>query len=220
MKVFDKEIYGAIFDLDGTLLDSSWVWLKVDKDFLAQNGIVLTQDYTQAVHQMHFNEAALYTKTRYNLEQSVEQIKDCWIEMVANEYAHNIKLKDGAYDFICKLISAGVKVAFASTLFRKVAVPCLERNKLTKEFLGAECPLTTADEVKRGKGYPDIYLLAASKIDVAPKDCMIFEDIPLAMQGAQKGGFEFCGVYDESSNGNTNFADMCRFYIKSYRELL
>ena len=76
MKIFDKEIYGAIFDLDGTLLDSSWVWLKVDKDFLAQNGIELTDDYTQAVHQMHFNEAALYTKTRYKLEQSVEQRKE------------------------------------------------------------------------------------------------------------------------------------------------
>ncbi len=220
MKIFDKEILGAIFDLDGTLLDSSWVWLKVDKEFLAGNGIELTEDYTQVVHQMHFNEAALYTKTRYGLEQSVEQIKDKWIEMVADEYAHNIKLKDGAYDFICKLLNAGVKVAFASTLFRKVAIPCLVNNRLTAEFLGVECPLTTADEVERGKGYPDIYLLASSKIDVAPRDCMVFEDIPLAMQGVKKGGFEFCGVYDESSNGNTNFADMCRYYIKSYRELL
>lgn len=220
MKIFDKEISGAIFDLDGTLLDSSWVWLKVDKDFLAENGIELTPDYTQEVHQMHFNEAALYTKTRYKLDYSVEEIKDRWIEMVSMEYAHNIKLKDGAHSFIRKLIEGGVKVAFATTLFRKVAIPCLENNKLTKEFLGIECPLTTADEVERGKGYPDIYLLAASKIDVNPSDCMVFEDIPLAMQGAQKGGFEFCGVYDESSNGNTNFADMCRFYIKSYRELL
>lgn len=220
MKIFDKEISGAIFDLDGTLLDSSWVWLKVDADFLAENGVTLTSDYTAAVHQMHFNEAALYTKTRYDLEMSVEQIKDRWIEMVEYEYAHNIKLKDGAHDFICKLINEGVMVAFATTLFRKVAIPCLVNNKLTKEFLGVDCPLTTADEVERGKGYPDIYLLAASKIQLQPSECMVFEDIPLAMQGAQKGGFEFCGVYDESSNGNTNFADMCRYYIKSYNELL
>ena len=220
MKIFDKEISGAIFDLDGTLLDSSWVWLKVDRDFLAENGIELTADYTQAVHQMHFNEAALYTKTRYNLQLSVEEIKDRWIKMVSAEYAHNIRLKDGAYDFICKLIAHGVRVAFATTLFRKVAIPCLVNNKISTEFLGVECPLTTADEVERGKGYPDIYLLAASKIDVDPSECMVFEDIPLAMQGVQAGGFEFCGVYDESSNGNTNFADMCRYYIKSFQELL
>ena len=220
MKIFDKEISGVIFDLDGTLLDSSWVWLKVDKDFLAENGVEVTDDYTEAVHQMHFNEAALYTKTRYGLAQSVEQIKDRWIEMVQWEYAHNIPLKEGAYEFIVKLISAGVKVAFATTLFAKVAIPCLVNNKLSKEFLGEECPLTTADEVERGKGFPDIYLLAASKIGVDPSHCIVFEDIPLAIQGAQKGGFEFCGVYDESSNGGTNFADMCRFYIKNFKELL
>ena len=220
MKIFDKDISGVIFDLDGTLLDSSWVWLKVDADFLAENGIQVTDDYTEAVHQMHFNEAALYTKTRYSLPQSVEQIKDRWIEMVQHEYACNIKLKDGAYDFIIKLISHGVRVTFATTLFKKVAIPCLANNKLTKEYLGVECPLTTADEVERGKGFPDIYLLAASKIGVQPRNCMVFEDIPLAMQGAQMGGFEFCGVYDSSSNGSTNFADMCRYYIKSFQELL
>lgn len=220
MELFGKEIKGAIFDLDGTLLDSTWVWLKVDRDFLKENGIDLTDDYTKAVHEMHFNEAALYTKTRFSLPLSVEEIKERWIAMVEKEYAENIKLKDGAYEFILRLIENGVKVAFASTLFKKVATPCLVNNNLTKEYLGVDCPLTTADEVERGKGFPDIYLLAASKISVHPRDCMIFEDIPLAMQGAKLGGFEFCGVYDAHSNGSSNFADICRFYIKSYRELL
>lgn len=220
MELFGKEIKGAIFDLDGTLLDSTLVWLKVDRDFLKENGIDLTDDYTKAVHEMHFNEAALYTKTRFSLPLSVEEIKERWIAMVEKEYAENIKLKDGAYEFILRLIENGVKVAFASTLFKKVATPCLVNNNLTKEYLGVDCPLTTADEVERGKGFPDIYLLAASKISVHPRDCMIFEDIPLAMQGAKLGGFEFCGVYDAHSNGNSNFADICRFYIKSYRELL
>lgn len=220
MKIFDKDIKGAIFDLDGTLLDSSWVWLKVDRDFLAEYGIAVTDDYTEAVRQMHFNEAALYTKTRYKLNISVEDIKQRWIDMVREEYACNIRLKEGAYDFIKTLLSNGVRVAFATTLFEKVAASSLKNNKLGADYLGAECPLTTADEAQRGKEFPDIYLLAASKINVAPSDCMIFEDIPIALKGAALGGFEFCGVYDESSNGNTNFADMCRYYIKSFKELL
>lgn len=220
MELFGKQINGVIFDLDGTILDSSWIWLKVDKDFLAENNIQVTDDYTEAVHQMHFNEAAQYTKSRYALAQSVEEIKERWIEMVKKEYAENIKLKDGVYEFISRLINNGVKIAFATTLFKKVANPCLVNNKLSKEHLGIDCPLTTADEVERGKGFPDIYLLAASKISVEPSECIIFEDIPLAMQGAKLGGFEFCGVYDAHSNGDSNFADICRFYIKSFRELL
>ena len=94
VKLFGEKINGVIFDLDGTLLDSMWVWQKVDNDFLSENGIIVTEDYTDAVKQMHFEESALYTKTRYNLPLSTEQIKNRWIEMVKEEYRHNIKLKD------------------------------------------------------------------------------------------------------------------------------
>ena len=96
VKLFGEEIKGVIFDLDGTLLDSMRVWEKVDKDFLAENGIAVTSDYTEAVKQMHFEESALYTKNRYSLAITTEQIKNRWIEMVKEEYARNIKLKAGA----------------------------------------------------------------------------------------------------------------------------
>ena len=109
VKLFKEEIKGVIFDLDGTLLDSMWVWEKVDNDFLAENGIAVTSDYTEAVKQMHFEESALYTKSRFSLDMSTEQIINRWTEMVKEEYAYNIKLKEGAYDFIRKLISKGVK---------------------------------------------------------------------------------------------------------------
>lgn len=220
IKLFGNDIKGAIFDLDGTLLDSMWVWEKVDEDFLIENGLPLTRDYTAAVRQMHFEEAALYTKTRYSLPLSTEQIKDRWVEMVKDEYAHNIKLKEGAYEFIRLLISKDVRVAFATTLFRQVAKLCLKNNGLTAADLGAELPLTSIEEVTRGKGFPDIYLEAARKIAVEPRSCMVFEDIPLAIQGAKAGGFHTCGVYDKYSNDSSDFAEICTNYIESYTNLL
>ena len=220
MKLFGEEIFGVIFDLDGTLLDSMWVWEKVDRDFLAENGLRVTSDYTNAVKQMHFEESALYTKTRFNLPLTTEQIKNRWIEMVKDEYAHNIKLKDGAYDFIRKLISKGVKVAFATTLFREIAQICLDANGLSYQKLGVDCPLTSIEEVSRGKGFPDIYLKAAQKIGIEPSKCMVFEDIPLAIEGASAGGFLTCGVYDKYSNNESNFSQLCKNYIESYSILL
>ncbi|MDE5549551.1 MAG: HAD family phosphatase [Clostridia bacterium] len=220
VKLFGKEIKGVIFDLDGTLLDSMWVWQKVDNDFLAENGIVVTDDYTDAVKQMHFEESALYTKTRYNLSLTTEQIKRRWIEMVMEEYRHNIKLKDGAYEFIRKLLSKDVKVAFATTLFREIAKVCLDNNGLLSDKLGVDCPLVTGEEVSRGKGFPDIYLKAAQKIGVKPCECMVFEDIPLAIEGASAGGFLTCGVYDIYSNNKTDFSSLCKNYIQSFSILL
>lgn len=220
VKLFGREIDGAIFDLDGTLLDSMWVWDKVDRDFLAENGQIVTPDYTEAVKQMHFNEAALYTKTRYNLPQSTQQIKDRWIEMVEEEYAHDIFLKPYALDALKKLIARGVRIGYATTLFNQVARPCLMHNGIYGDSLGELCPLTTIEEVARGKGFPDIYELAARKINVPPSRCMVFEDIPLAMDGALKGGFGFCGVYDRYSNAHLDFASRCENYISDFSQLV
>lgn len=216
MKLFGKEINGAIFDLDGTLLDSMWVWEKVDEDFLTENGHPPTKDYTQSIKQMHFNEAAEYTKRRYNLVQSVGEIKNRWIEMVKEEYATNIRMKEGAYEFVDYLLSHNVKVAFATTLFRQMAEPCLLNNGIDLN----KCPLTTIEEVSRGKGFPDIYLKAAQSIFQDPSHCMIFEDIPLAIQGARSGGFEFCGVYDRYSNRDSEFESMCDNYIADFKDFL
>lgn len=220
VNLFGKNIKGVIFDLDGTLLDSMWVWDKVDNDFLAENGIELTPDYTETVKQMHFKEASLYTKNRYNLSLSPEQIQKRWIEMVEKEYSQEIFLKPFAYDVIIALLDNGIKVGYATTLFKEMAIPCLLNNKINSESLKRNCPLTTIEEVDRGKGFPDIYLLSAEKMGVSAEECIVFEDIPLAIEGAIAGGFEFCGVYDKYSNAHTNFKSLCKNYINDFEELL
>ena len=219
IKLFGKTVKGVIFDLDGTLLDSMWVWEQVDTDFLAENGYAVTSDYTEKVKQMHFNEAAEYTKSRYSLVQSVEEIKARWIEMVKEEYSLNIRLKDGAAEFIKRLIRRDVKIAFATTLFRQVALPCLINNGKLSGIELQKFPLVTADEVSRGKQFPDIYALAAERINVLPDECFVFEDIPIALAGAGKGGFNVCGVYDFYSNSAVEFKSLCNYYIEDFNQL-
>ena len=140
--------------------------------------------------------------------------------MVEKEYSQDIFLKPFAYEFIVALLDKGVKVGYATTLFKEMAIPCLLNNKINSESLKRKCPLTTIEEVERGKGFPDIYLLSAEKMGVSAEECIVFEDIPLAIEGAKAGGFEFCGVYDKYSNAHTNFKSLCKNYITNFEELL
>ena len=68
------KIKGAIFDLDGTLLDSMWVWNQVDIDFLGKRGFDVPPDYPKAIAAMSFHETAEYTIKRFDLKEKVKDV--------------------------------------------------------------------------------------------------------------------------------------------------
>ncbi|MBQ7982619.1 MAG: HAD family phosphatase, partial [Clostridia bacterium] len=83
----------AIFDLDGTLLDSMGVWLEVDEIFLSRRGIALPDDYAQAISPMGFPAAAEYTKRRFCLPEDEAAIMAEWHDLAVDAYAHRVPLK-------------------------------------------------------------------------------------------------------------------------------
>lgn len=186
---------GAIFDLDGTLLDSMDVWVRIDIDFLKKRGIFAPEDYIQALTPLGFYEAAKYTVSRFNLNETPEEVLREWGGMCRRAYERDIRLKPGAKEYLIHLKDAGVKLGVATALGRDLFEPVLKNNGIFGLF-GAFASL---DEVRRGKGFPDIYLLAAKRLEIAPAACAVFEDILIGILGAKAGGFMTCGVWDKSS---------------------
>ena len=93
-------VKGIIFDLDGTLLDSMDLWVRIDKEFLKKRGLEYTQDYSKAITAMEITETAIYTINRYNLKESVSEVISEWKEMAINEYKNSINLKEGVTNFL------------------------------------------------------------------------------------------------------------------------
>ena len=85
-----KNIEGAVFDLDGTLLDSSWVWEKVDEKFLGDRGFQVPDDYVDEISPLGAERAAVYTIERFGLNEDKDDIVRKWIEMAKKEYATEI----------------------------------------------------------------------------------------------------------------------------------
>ena len=212
-----KNIEGAVFDLDGTLLDSSWVWEKVDKKFLGDRGFQVPDDYVDEISPLGAERAAVYTIERFGLNEDKDDIVREWIEMAKKEYATEVVCKPYAKEFLEELHKLNIKMAVATSSDRELFMKTLEREGILKYFQ----KIVTVDEVERGKGYPDIYEEAARRIKVNPHKCLVFEDILAGVTGASLGEFNVVAVFDEKSKHNwEKIKSISKYSINEYKELL
>ena len=212
-----KNIEGAVFDLDGTLLDSSWVWEKVDEKFLGDRGFQVPDDYVDEISPLGAERAAVYTIERFGLDEDKDDIVREWIEMAKKEYATEVVCKPYAKEFLEELHKLNIKMAVATSSDRELFMKTLEREGILKYFQ----KIVTVDEVERGKGYPDIYEEAARRIKVNPHKCLVFEDILAGGTGASLGEFNVVAVFDEKSKHNwEKIKSISKYSINDYKELL
>ncbi len=202
------KIKAAIFDLDGTLLDSAYVWAEVDRQFLGSRGLELPDDYCKSICTMNLEQAAVYTKKRFALSNSIDEIIDEWKSSAMHEYRDNVKPFEGAYEFLALLKQRGIKTALATASDRVFYEPALKRTGLY-ELLDF---FSQTSEVERGKGFPDVYLHAAAALGVKPADAAVFEDIPEGISGARAGGFvcvgALCGALKEEHGELVSLSDV------------
>ena len=208
---------GYIFDLDGTLIDSSNAWHRVDDIFLSSYGIDTPDDYDREIAGMSFEMAAKYTIDRFNLECTVNEVIKEWNDIVRDIFATEISLFEGAQEYLRYLKSKGKRLSVATVNNLELTIPVLENNKVLDLF----DDITTAAEVTRPKGFPDIYLKAAKKLRLSVSKCVVFEDILQGIKGAKKGGFKTVAVMCKK---NIHYRDeiisLCDRYITNYKELI
>ena len=140
----------AIFDLDGTLLNSTDVWAKVDIDFLGKRNIEVPEDFIRKIKTHNFATGSKYVIERFNLDEKPEDIAKEWFDMAVQAYADDIDLKPGAADFLENLRQKGYKICIATASDRELYEACLKRNKIFDYFdnftqLGGD-----ADRQRRG----------------------------------------------------------------------
>lgn len=208
---------GIIFDLDGTLVKSNHVWSKIDEDFLGKRGIPVPKDYFKNVSVMNFEQAAIYTNDLFGLNEDIADIQKEWYEMAVAEYSNNIGLVDGADKFLAFLKDNGVKIALATASSPALYEPVLKRNGVYGYFDF----FASTEQVKRGKGFPDVYEFACRGIGLKSEDCAVFEDILEGIRGAKMGGFTAVAClnahYIHDFENMRKEADIC---FENYNELM
>jgi HAD superfamily hydrolase (TIGR01509 family) len=210
----------AIFDLDGTLIDSMGVWESIDIDFLARlakRHLSVPEKYISEISAKSFKEAAEYTIALFGLKEKAEDIIEEWNQMAIDEFSHHIPLKPYAKKYLLFLKEQGIKLGVATALPKVLYEPVLKNNGIYTLFDA----FASTDEVVHWKGSPDIYLLAAKKLGVPPCDCVAFEDVLAGIQGIVLAGMQAYGVYDKySSHEQVQIQKLSKRYIYSFAEVL
>lgn len=184
----------AIFDLDGTLIDSNPVWEKLDRIILERRNITADDAFFKKLTAMTYEDAAAEIQ-KLGVNISADDFKTEINELAVYEYSNNIRLKYGAENYLIHLKNSNIKITLATASPAELYVPVLKNNGVYHLFAA----FTTTDEVGRSKDYPDIYIEAARKVGVSPECCMAFEDVLKGVLSAKKAGMFTVGVYDESS---------------------
>ena len=131
----NKQYDAVIFDLDGTLIDSMWVWEKIDETFLSELGLTVPKDMDKILEGKSFTETAVYFRERFKLEMSIEAIKERWNEMAWEFYTHKVPLKEGAKDFLVWLKEKNIKMGSATSNSIELVEAVLEALNIRDYFL-------------------------------------------------------------------------------------
>jgi len=212
-----NDIDAVIFDLDGTLVDSMWIWREIDIEYLGRYGLELPETLQSEIEGMSFAETAVYFKNRFELPDSLEEIMRNWNEMAWEKYAKEVPLKPGAKEFLDLCKSRGIKLGIATSNSRELAQNVADVHGLHDYF---DCIMTGSD-VEKGKPAPDIYLAVASQMDVEPSKCLVFEDICHGITAGLAAGMSVCAVEDAYSAPQRNAKQkLAHYYINDYTEIV
>lgn len=210
-------IDGIIFDMDGTLLDSMWIWPDVDDVYLKKYGLLKPEHFHEKMEGMSYSEVAQYFLDTFPmLDRTIQEVMDEWMVMARDRYLTQVSMKIGADSFIREMKGQGKKIGIATSNARKLADDTLQALKIQELF----DVVRTSCEAGAGKPAPDVYLMVAKEMEVHPSRCLVFEDVPMGILAGKNAGMRVCAVEDEFSRPQIQKKrELADYYIQDYLDI-
>lgn len=206
------KITGAIFDFDGVLIDSMYIWDNIGSDYLKTLGIKPEDNLNDILLTLSLIEGAQHFQSHYNVNNSVEGIINDINKLIEHFYFEVLKLKSGVRPLLESFKNQGVKMCIATATDRYLVEACLKRNDIS-DYFGE---IFTCTEVNAGKDAPTIYFKALEFLGTDASNTYVFEDALHAVKTAKKANFNVIAVYDKSSEiSQDEIKSTADIYLKS-----
>lgn len=206
---------GAIFDVDGTLLDSMSTWDTIGETYLRSIGYEPKENLNEVFKNMSLRQAACYYQTEYSVTLGIEQIMDEVNAMLERYYRFEVLLKPGAAELLARLRESGVKLCIATATDRYLVEAALERCGVLSCF----GEIFTCNEVGHGKDEPDIFEAALRFLGTEKAETVVFDDAFYAVKTAKEAGFPVAAVYDRHEKNSEEIRALADLYLEDLTQL-
>lgn len=207
----------AIFDLDGTLIESLNQWRDISIDFLKKHNIEHTKELEMKMKTLSFTECAKLFVEEYKIDATEQDIIDEWINDVKYSYDNIISLKPYAKEYVNSLYEKGVKMCVATAADKNLATSITKRLEIY-DYMNF---IITVDEFGKSKETPEIFLYCKDKFSFDVEDCVVFEDSLYAIKSAKSAGFKVVGLKDLiNEENNIEIEKNCDKFITDFKGLL
>ena len=208
-------IQGVIFDFDGTLFDSMFIWDTAGEVYLRSIGKEPEADLQKFLKPMSLLQSAQYIREKYDIPLSVEEIMDGVNRTVEGFYFHSTQPKPGVIDFLEELHRRNIKMCIATATDRYQVEAALQRCKMRHFF----SEIFTCTEVGSGKDRPDIFRKAMEHLQTDRSNTAVVEDAYHAAFTAKQDGFLVVGVYDSHESRQQELLQIADVFLPDYLNL-
>lgn len=177
-------IKGALFDMDGTLVDNTAVHVRAFEIFCDRYGIEDWQQKLTTVFGMGNDDILQLIMPDEVSRKGVPALADEKEAIYREIYAPEIRPVEGLVDLLRRLRAAGIPCAVGSSGMKANVDFVLDTCNI-REYFAAQ---VSGDMVSRCKPDPEIYLKAAKALGINPSECVIFEDAPAGIEAARRAG--------------------------------
>ncbi len=190
------KIKGAIFDMDGTLIDSLWGWEELwewgGREYLGIDGYRPDEAIDKAVRTMVLSDAMDYIHEHCRLGRDGGELVDHFNEILPDLYATKFMMKPGAKEFLDYCMEQKIPMVLASATAKNFIEIALNTHDMRKYFKA----VLSCSDIGKGKEHPDIFLEALRILGTDIEETFVFEDSYVALETASAAGFKTVGVYD------------------------
>lgn len=204
---------GAVFDADGTLIDSMYMWRSLGLQYLKKFGLHEDDSLNDRLFALSFEQGCEYLSRHYDLNQTSEKIRSGILNMIRDFYVHDVQLKNGVHEFLDALRAESIPMVIATSGDRELLTSALKRLNVYEYFDA----IFTCTELQTSKHDPKIFMACSEFLKLQPESIAVFEDALHAIRTAKSAGFFVYAVEDDSSRRErTEIKAECDYYIEDF----